>query len=73
MGYEGRIVGSPIYCEVQTVVARYKQYALSATIRTFTTSQGRPISAQWVGNNVQVLTDKGRTFLVINNSTFREL
>lgn len=73
MGFSKSISGLPLICVGQSVVARNKQRAISTIIRTFTSSQGQPIHAHWVGDEVQVQTDKNRAFLVINNATLKEL
>ena len=73
MGFQGGILGSPLFCEGQSVVARNKQRALSQTIYTFPSMYGKPIYAIWSGDNVQVQTDRNRAFLVKNNCTISEL
>jgi len=39
----------------------------------FRGSQGKPTEAEWMGENVQVETDKGKTFLVKDSSLCEEI
>ncbi len=73
MGFSASIIGSPLFCEGQAVVARNRQKSLQQTIYNFPTMYGKPIYAIWNGDCVQVQTDKNRAYLVSNNSTIRQI
>lgn len=65
--------GINLECSGNKVYASDKSKAIRNALYTFRSSQGNPVSAVWIGDEVKVQTDKGKTFLVKNNATCNEI